>query len=114
MLVIFFSWQGVMHKEFVPEEETVNTEFYREGMDGLLKRLWCDRLDMAQCGNWFMLHDTDIATVVKQLLAKRRFTFLYHHPYSPDLAPADYFLFFKVKSNFKTTILTAFQMSRTM
>jgi len=24
MLVIFFDWQGVIHKEFVPEGETIN------------------------------------------------------------------------------------------
>jgi hypothetical protein len=113
MLVIFFNWQGIVHKEFVPEGQTANSEFYREGMDGLLNRLWCNRLDKAQWGNWFVLHDTYITTVIKQLLAKKRFTFLYHPPL-PDLAPADYFLFFKVKSKFKATVLTAFQMSRTM
>jgi hypothetical protein len=61
-----------------------------------------------------MLHDTHIATVVKQLLAKKIFTFLFHPPYSPDLALEGYFLFFKVKSNFKATVLTAFPTSRTM
>jgi len=43
MLVIFFNWQGVVHKEFVQEGQTVNSEFYREGMDGLLKRLRYNR-----------------------------------------------------------------------
>jgi hypothetical protein len=30
MLVIFFDWQGVVHKEFVPERQPVNSEFYIE------------------------------------------------------------------------------------
>jgi len=39
MLIIFFDSQGVVHKEFVPEEKTVNTEFYKGVMDCLLKRI---------------------------------------------------------------------------
>lgn len=48
-----------------------------------------------------MLHDTHSTTVIKQFLAKKRFTVLYHPPYLPDFVPADYFLFCKVKSNLK-------------
>ena len=29
MLVIFFDWQGVIHKEFVPEGETINAVYYK-------------------------------------------------------------------------------------
>jgi hypothetical protein len=35
----FFDAQDVAHKEFVPEEKTVNAEFYKEGMDRLRKRI---------------------------------------------------------------------------
>jgi hypothetical protein len=41
------------------------------------------------------------ATIVKQLLAQRKVNVLDHPPYLPDLAPADYFLFLKVKSHLK-------------
>ena len=114
MLVIFFNWQGVVHKEFVQEGQTVNSEFYREGMDGLLKRLRYNRPGKVLWGNWFMLHDTHITTVIKQLLAKKRFTFLYHPLTHQIWHLQTIFLFFKVKSHFKATILTAFQTSRTM
>ena len=30
MFVIFFDWQGVVHKEFVPDGQPVNSEFYTE------------------------------------------------------------------------------------
>ena len=33
MLVIFFDWQGVIHKEFVPEGETINAVYYK-GVNG--------------------------------------------------------------------------------
>ena len=30
MLMIFFYWQGAVHREFVLEGQTVNSEFHRE------------------------------------------------------------------------------------
>jgi transposase len=50
------------------------------------------------------LHDnapSNNATIVKQVLAQRKVTVLEHPSYSPDLAPAAYFLFRKVKSHLK-------------
>jgi hypothetical protein len=35
----FFGFQGVVHKEFVPEGKTVNAEFYKAVTDRLLKRI---------------------------------------------------------------------------
>jgi hypothetical protein len=39
MLINFFDSQGIVHKEFISEEETVNTELYKGVMDRLLKRI---------------------------------------------------------------------------
>ena len=36
-----------------------------------------------------------------QFLTKENVTTLYHHPYSPDLSPPDYFLFPKLKLKLK-------------
>jgi transposase len=72
---------------------TVNSEFYRKMVDQLLKRLWLVRLDKAQSGNWFLLHNnapSHSATIVKQFLTKERITVLHHPHYLPDLAPVDY------------------------
>jgi histone-lysine N-methyltransferase SETMAR len=71
-------------------------------MDQLLKSLRRARPDKAKSGNWFFPHDDapfHSATIVKQFLAKKSVTLHYHPPYSPDLAPMDYFLFPKVQSN---------------
>ena len=41
---------------------------------------------------WFLLHDnapSHYTTIVKQFLANKSITVLYHPPFSPDLAPAD-------------------------
>ena len=59
---------------------------------------------MCESGDRFLLHHntpSHNATIVKQFLAKRKVTVLDHPPYSPDLAPADYVFFPKVKSHLK-------------
>jgi histone-lysine N-methyltransferase SETMAR len=59
---------------------------------------------MCESGDWFLSHvnaPSHNATIFKQFLAKRKVTVLDQPPYSPDLTPADYFLFPKVKSHLK-------------
>jgi len=93
-LLIFFDWQGVIHKEFVPEGETINTVYYKGVMERLLNRIRHVVPGMCESGDWFLLHDnapSHNATIGKQFLAQRKVTVLDHPPYSPDLAPADYF-----------------------
>ena len=43
---------------------------------------------------------------MKQFLADKRITVLEHPPYSPDLAPCDFYLFPKIKSLLKGTHFT--------
>jgi len=53
-----------------------------------------------QSSEWFLLHDnapSHNAAIVKKFMAKRNVAVLHHPPYSPDLAPADYYLFPKLK-----------------
>jgi len=45
MLVIFFNWQGVNHKEYVPKGETINAVYYKGVMERLLREF--DVLDRA-------------------------------------------------------------------
>ena len=50
------------------------------------------------------MHDNALshnATIIKQLLAQQKVTVHDHPPHSPDLAPADYFFFPKVKPHMK-------------
>ena len=74
MLVIFFEWQGVIHKEFVPEGETINAVYYKDVMERLLNKIWHVRSGMCESGDWFLLHDNALShngTIVKQFLAQR-------------------------------------------
>ena len=68
MLVIFFDWQGVIHKEFVPEGETINAVYYKGVMERLLNRIRRVRPGMCESGDWFLLHDNvpaHNATIIK-------------------------------------------------
>jgi len=110
MLIIFFDSPGEVHKEFVPEGKTVNSEFYNGVMDRLLKRI--QRVRQAA----FCCRDFSCSTIMRpptklQVFAnfwrKKNVTTLYHHhhhhhpPYSPELSPPDYFLFPKLKMKLK-------------
>ena len=98
------TWQGVIHKEFVPEGETINAVYYKGVMERLLNRTRRVRLGMCEYGDWFLLHNnapSHNATIVKQFLAQRIVTVLDHPPNSLDLAPAGYFLFRKVNFHLK-------------
>ncbi|XP_071449362.1 protein GVQW3-like isoform X2 [Hetaerina americana] len=55
MLIVFFDSKGVVHYEFVPEEQAVNGAFYLE----VLKRLKgkVSRVRQSIAGNWKLHHD---------------------------------------------------------
>jgi len=59
---------------------------------------------MCESGYWFLLQDnapSHNVTIVKQFWPNKKSLFSTTLRYSPDLAPADYFLFPKVKSHLK-------------
>jgi len=73
MLGVFFDWQGVIHKEFVPEGETINALYYKVVMERLLNRIRRIRPGMCESDDWFPLHNnapSHSVTIVKQFLAQ--------------------------------------------
>jgi histone-lysine N-methyltransferase SETMAR len=60
--------------------------------------------------NSLRLHHDNVpahsAFQVKELLAKKDITAVENAPYSPDLAPSDFFLFPRIKNTLKGSILT--------
>ncbi|GBM26742.1 hypothetical protein AVEN_175895-1 [Araneus ventricosus] len=54
--------------------------------------------------DWLLLHDNappHHALIVKKYLARHSVTTMEHPPYSPDLAPADFYLFLRLKMKLK-------------
>ena len=104
MLITFFDTQGIIHREFVPPGQKVDAVFYKSVLERLLARIRRVRPNQYKSGDWFLLHDNapaHTAILVAQFLAKRKVTVITHPPYSPDLAPADFFLFPKLKNAMK-------------
>ena len=69
-------------------------------LDRLLKKIRRVKTAKFQSNDWFLLHDnapSHNGAIVKKFLANRNVAVLHHPPYSPDLAPADHFLFRKLK-----------------
>jgi transposase len=89
-----------VHHEFAPEGQTVNTEFDCRLREDIQRK----RPEMWRAVNW-LLHDDNApshrALVRREFLAHNSIITLPHPPYSPDLAPCDFFLFPKVKLQLK-------------
>ncbi|VVC37276.1 Transposase, type 1 [Cinara cedri] len=92
--------------EWVPEGQTVNQVYYLSVLATLRERVRKKRPELWKNNSWILHQDNapaHNALSVKQYLAGKRTPVLKHAPYSPDLAPCDFFLFPKIKSALKGT-----------
>ena len=100
----FFDWRGIVHFEFVPRGETVNKEFYLNVLKHLREAVRRKRPEAWTNNTWMLHHDNAPAhasLLIREFLTKHEMTVVPQAPYSPDLAPADFFLFLKLKSSLK-------------
>ena len=100
MLICFFVQEGIVHREFVPPGMTVNADFYCDVLRRLRENVRRKRPQKWRNQNLIIHHDNAPAHrsfKVSQFLAKNNKTVITHPPYSPDLAPCDFFLFPKLK-----------------
>lgn len=100
MLIVFFDIRGVVHHEFVPTGQTVNKEFYLTVLRRLRESIRLKRPQLWQNKSW-ILHDDNApchrAAIINEYKAKHNINTIDQPPYSPDLAPCDFFLFPKLK-----------------
>jgi histone-lysine N-methyltransferase SETMAR len=95
MLTVFFDSEGVVHYEFLPQGRTVN-EYYLEVMQRVREAVRKKIPDAWRENQWMLQYDnapSHSSFLVRDFLAKHATTVLPQPPYSPDLAPADFFLF---------------------
>ncbi len=101
IFTVFFDSSGIVYSEFSPPGATVSSESYCEVLNTLKDRIRCKRRHLWQVGgdgwcNFWLHHDnapshTAVSTLA--LIGSSNILILSHPPYSPDLAPCDYFLF---------------------
>ena len=104
MLIAFFDSNGIIHKDFILAGQTVNSAFCGEVLKRLLQCIHHVRPELHRTGQWMLLHDkapVHCAFRVHQFMAQRGVPVFDHPPYSPDQAPADFFLFPCLKSIMK-------------
>ncbi|UYV60352.1 hypothetical protein LAZ67_1000919 [Cordylochernes scorpioides] len=104
LLTVFSDFRGVVHREFLPRGRTVNKENYLQVMRNFREAIRQKRPDLWKNKNWLLHHDNAPAhtsLLVRDFLAKNNTLMMPKPPYSPDLAPCDFFLFPKLKRPMK-------------
>ncbi|UYV65939.1 hypothetical protein LAZ67_3005932 [Cordylochernes scorpioides] len=104
LLVTFFYINGLVHHEFIPFGRTINQEVYLVIMRRLREAVRLKRPERWQNNDWILHVDNarpHTVHVVLQFLAKHSTIQIPYPPYSPDLAPNDFFLYPKLKMKLK-------------
>ena len=104
MLNCFFDSRGIVHHEYAPEGQTINKEYYLEVLRRLRDAVRRKRPDMWAAKNFQLHHDNapaHTAHVIQAFLVKNNMPLVRQAPYSPDLAPCDFWLFPKLKLTLK-------------
>ncbi|UYV76833.1 hypothetical protein LAZ67_14002137, partial [Cordylochernes scorpioides] len=93
IIIVFFDIRGIVHCEFVPQGQTVNSAFYLEVFRRLKRRIARVRTDIKDTVK--LHHDnatSHTAFIITIFLARSNTPVIPDPPYSPDLAPCDFFL----------------------
>ena len=97
----FFYWKGIVHHEFLPRGQMVNKQLYQEFLVRVRDAVHTKRPELWENQTWVLHHDNAPAhtsLLIRRYLAKHQTSVVPHPPYSPELAPADSFLFPKLKT----------------
>jgi transposase len=103
MLVCFFDHKGMVHYKFIAQGQMVNQQCYLEVLITLWESVRRKRPGLWP-NTWILHHDsapTHDALRVREFLAKKPITKMDNPPYSPELAPCNFWLFPKLKNALK-------------
>jgi len=101
MATFFWDWQGVIHVDFLTDARTVNAAYYSDLLATDVKeKIRSKRKTGGKRVS--LLQDnalTHTAKTTMETLWKLKWNLLTHPPYSPDLAPSDFYVFGRLKSD---------------
>lgn len=102
MISVFFKSTGVLHIDCLDKGETIDAQYYIQNcLKPVVMELKKQR-PTSGTTNVKLLHDNARPHThgdVKKYLASEGIKLINHPPYSPDLAPCDYWLFDKLKQS---------------
>ena len=105
MATVFWDSEGIILLDFLEGKRTVTGAYYVEVLKKLKAAIIKKR--PGKLHNGILLHHDNApahsARITKDILREFRWQLLPHPPYSPDLAPSDFFLFPKLKEKLKGT-----------
>jgi len=102
MFSVFFKSTGVVHIDCMEKGETITSQYYIENsLDPVIAAINKER-PTSGTKNMKFHHDNagpHVTAAVKTRLVDAGITIIRHPPYSPDLAPCDFWLFDLIKRN---------------
>ena len=99
-MIPFFDSTGMIYMHWVPTGQTVNKEYYVEVLREFSKRFRRKRPALFKSGQWHFHEDNapvHNSILVTDYLTKMGIKAVVHPPYSPDVAPCDFWLFPKLR-----------------
>ena len=96
MLSVWWDFKGIVFFELLPDNTTINSEVYCHQLDKLNDSLKQKRPELINRKGVVFHQDNarpHTSLVTRQKLLQLGWDILPHPPYSPDLAPSDYYLF---------------------
>lgn len=96
MATIFWDSEGILLINYLPKGTTMNAQYYANLLGQAREAVVQKRRGKLARGVLFLQDNAPVHTaqVARAALKFTGFTEIYHPPYSPDLAPSDFFLFF--------------------
>ncbi|GBP26648.1 Histone-lysine N-methyltransferase SETMAR [Eumeta japonica] len=103
MATIFWDSEGVLLIDYLPKETTMNGQYYANLLAQTRETAVQKRRGKLSRGVLFLQDNAYVHTarVSRQALKDTGFSEIDHPPYSPDLAPSDYFLFSNLKKELR-------------
>lgn len=106
LATIFWDSKGILLIDVLPRNSNMTSIYYCQVLDRLKGALQIKRRRMMQgdISNIRLLHDNATphsALITRTKLTELGFSVLPHPPYSPDLAPSDFYLFSPLKSHLR-------------
>ena len=95
MLIAFFDVRGIVHKEFLPQGQTINQHIYKDILRRFMESVREKRQELWDEKSWVLHHvnaPSHTALSIREFLAKNNIAVMDQPSYSPDPSPCDFFV----------------------